>query len=395
MALRDVISTATTSTGGSDEEYIASRYDGLSSGPELTYTFETQEGVPYDGTNRLARQLSPFTFRLVVPEILIDATATGVDVNLLGRAAQDANQKTEQANLIREASGISSITSSTDPNQRLADLQAVYSTGQLLTTTLGETQRAVLTDLTTVADIRYQLEKMLQVPPLTMFVNPNSLSISYTTVQQFTNRSRYGYIFERWGEGQPVLSISGTTGAFIAGANPATATGSLTETSVATGVQFASKRDSAAYQQLMSLFQIYKNNGYIYDTLGHSQAHLMIGAVAIDYDQFTYVGNIDSFEYSYSQDTPHRIEWSMEFTVGRMYDHAEAPVVVAPQSSPTPSVGSVTASELAQVAATSLTPTDTSRYPYLNATGQEQFQASEGQSPGQVIGRYLDPTGLF
>jgi hypothetical protein len=393
MALKDVISTATTSTGGSDEEYIASRYDGLNAGPDLTYTFETQTGVPYDGTNRRARQLSPFTFRLVVPEILSDATATGVDVNLLGRAAQDANEKTSQANQIRAAAGISSVTSSSDPNQRLADLQAVYSSGQVLTTTLGETQRAVLTDLTTVADIRYQLEKMLQVPPLTLFVNPNSLSISYSAVQSFSNRSRYGFIFERWGEDQTTLSISGSTGSFAVGSNPLTATGSQTETSMATGVQFASKRDSAAYQQLVSLFQIFKNNGYIYDTLGHSQAHLMIGAVAIDYDQFTYIGNIESFEYTYNQDTPHRIEWSMEFTVGRMYDHAVAPVVVAPQSSPTPSVGSVTASELAQVASSTLTPTDPSRV--LSVTGAEQFQRSEGQTPLQVVGSYLDPTGLF
>jgi hypothetical protein len=51
MALKDVISTATTSTGGSDEEYIASRYDGLNAGPDLTYTFETQTGVQYDGMN--------------------------------------------------------------------------------------------------------------------------------------------------------------------------------------------------------------------------------------------------------------------------------------------------------------------------------------------------------
>jgi hypothetical protein len=393
MALKDVISTATTSTGGSDEEYIASRYDGLNAGPDLTYTFETQTGVPYDGTNRRARQLSPFTFRLVVPEILSDATATGVDVNLLGRAAQDANEKTSQANQIRAAAGISSVTSSSDPNQRLADLQAVYSSGQVLTTTLGETQRAVLTDLTTVADIRYQLEKMLQVPPLTLFVNPNSLSISYSTVQSFSNRSRYGFIFERWGEGQTTLSISGSTGSFAVGSNPLTATGSQTETSMATGVQFASKRDSAAYQQLVSLFQIFKNNGYIYDTLGHSQAHLMIGAVAIDYDQFTYIGNIESFEYTYNQDTPHRIEWSMEFTVGRVYDHAVAPVVVAPQSSPTPSVGSVTASELAQVASSTLTaPVTLSTL--LGSVG-EQFQRSEGQTPLQVVGSYLDPTGLF
>jgi hypothetical protein len=122
----------------------------------------------------------------------------------------------------------------------------------------------------------------------------------------------------------------------------------MQETSSPTGVQFASKRDSAAYQNFTSLFHFYLNNGYIFDQVGGSEAHLMIGAVAIDYDQMTYVGHIESFEYSYQQDQPHRIEWSMEFIVDQQYDHAEAPVVVLPESSPTPAPGSLTAAELAK-----------------------------------------------
>jgi hypothetical protein len=394
----------TVGDDGATSQYIASRYDGLATGPDLTYTFENQRGVPYDGTNKLARRLSPFTFRLVIPEFLVESLGSyAPDVNLLGRAVQSTDDKSAQANEIRAAIGIPQITGSTSVESVLNGLRSTLSAGQALQTTLGDTERAVLTDLVTVADIQYQVEKMLQVPPLTLFVNPNSLSISHSTVQQYTNRTRYGYVFERWGEGQVTLSISGSTGAFCAGNPSGTAFGPTTlgshENEVPSGVQYASKRDSAAYQQLVSLFQLYKNNGYIYDTVGKSEAHLAVGAVAIDYDQMTYIGNIDSFEYSYTEEMQHRIEWSMEFTVGRMYDHAEEPVVVAPQSTPNPGVGGLSDAELLRLVAD--TPTQNSigngNPSFINVSGTEQFQADEsrGETPLSVVGSYFSPTSLL
>ena len=58
-----------------------------------------------------------------------------------------------------------------------------------------------------------------------------------------------------------------------------------------------------------------------------------MGAIAIDYDQWTYVGTIDSFNFSFQEGLPHRVEWSMEFTVSEMYDHATAPTFVLPMKS--------------------------------------------------------------
>ena len=81
-------------------------------------------------------------------------------------------------------------------------------------------------------------------------------------VQQYNDRTRYGYVFQGWGEEQTRLTISAKCGAFSSGGR---------------GVQYASKRDSAAWQNLMTAFQFYKNNGYIYDTLGKSNAHLFVG----------------------------------------------------------------------------------------------------------------------
>lgn len=408
---------------GNEEQYIASRYDGLAVGPKLTYTYETQTSVPYDGTNKLARLLSPFTLRLVVPEALVEAAGvSATDVNLLGRASKASSDLTSKANAIRSSIGIPQVTGTNSASSNLTSLQATLSSGQALQTTLGTTERAVITDLVTVADIQYQVEKMLQTPPLTLFVNPNTLSINRSSVQQFSNRTRYGKVFERWGQAQVTLSISGSTGAFAAG-NPTATAGVVqssagfagitnSENEVPTGVQFASKRDSAAFQQLMSLFHIYQNNGYIYDTVGRSEAHLFVGSVAIDYDQMTYIGNIDSFEYGYNEENPHRIEWSMEFTVSRMYDLAEEPVVVTPQSTPTPGAGGLSDAELLRlltdtpsqssitVASVPVT-TTVGSIPVpvgdvdINVSGTEQFQPGEGQTPLDVIGAYFTPTGLL
>ena len=171
---------------GTETQYIASTYDGLATGSAISYSFESQAGVPYDGTNKLARLLSPFTFRFVIPEALIESLGSSApDVNLLGRASKESNDYTSQANQIRENIGIPQVTGSSSASSNLTSLRSTLSAGQALSTTNGTINRAVLTDLTTVADIQYQVEKMLQMPPLTLFVNPNSLSINYTTAQQY------------------------------------------------------------------------------------------------------------------------------------------------------------------------------------------------------------------
>lgn len=351
-----------TSEASAESEYIASRMDGLPVGPTLSYTFETQASVPYDGTNELARRLSPFTLRLVVPEALIPADS-GVDVNLIGRGSKTVSENNALANELRQAIGQRIIYNATtsEGEGRLTQLNSTLSAGRVLQTTLGTDNRSVLADNVMVADILYQVERMLQTPPLTLFVNPSDMSITYTAVQQYSQRTRWGKVFERWGEGQPTMTISGSTGAWCAGQDPSAAMGFPSqggENHVATGVQFATKRDSAAFQQFMSLYHLYRNNGYIYDTVEGSEAHLFIGAVAIDYDQMTYIGNIDSFSYSYADDDSHRIQWEMAFTVGRMYDHAESPIVVLPESSPSVTPGSFSTDELMREMAGTPTRTD-------------------------------------
>lgn len=314
---------------------IASRYSGLVTGPRQVYSFETQAGVPVDAGNQLLRDLSPFTIRMVVPSLLNQEPA-GVDVGLIGRANVSQQDNQAAADAVRSLFGVSSVSGS-DSTQVLATLQQIISAGQIMSSATSTTERAVLVDATTAADIAYQVEKMLQTPPLTLLVNPNQFNRTYNSVQQYANRTRKGFIFERWGEAQVSISFSGSTGVFIAGANPINALGpDTTETTSVSGVQTASMRDSAAFQNFISLYQFYRSNGYIYDTVGKTEAHLMVGALAIDYDQFTYVGHIESFDYAHSDQSPHRIEWNMEFIVDQMFDVAQSPIVVKPHIAPQP-----------------------------------------------------------
>jgi len=193
-------------------------------------------------------------------------------------------------------------------------------------------------DRLTAGDIAAQLQTMLEVPPLTLLINPTSMSIQYTSIQQFSQRTRKGYVFQRWGEEQPVMSVSGTIGAFVAGVSPDAGVvppeGGLPSVS---GVQFASKRDSASFQNLMSLLTFYKNAGYIYDTVGNTNANLFVGALAIDYDQWTHVGQFNSFSFGYDENENQngKITFELEFAISQMYDNHQPVENVLPLNSPT------------------------------------------------------------
>jgi hypothetical protein len=340
----------------------ANRYEGIVVGPRMEVGYETQVGQPVDGSRELLRQLSPFSMRFVPPDALL--AAAGADTgSFVGDGADAADQLASNFNPNLMGSALAQVDT-TDIATAIANVFArstalqVSSTGQFNTAELetllangkflqgqGDVNFPTMADATTAADIALQLAAMLAAPPLTLLINPSEFTINYQKLQNYGTRTRFGYIFEGWGQEQPTISFSGSTGAFIGGdassSNSSSLTGQLSrETKTATGVQFAAKRDSAAFQNLMALYTFYRNNGYIYDTVNVSEAHLFIGAVAIDYDQWTYVGHFESFDYAYDESMPNRIEWSMEFKCSRMYDWATSPGLVLPQTSPTQSPSS-------------------------------------------------------
>lgn len=333
---------------------IASRYDGLSAGPRFEYSFETQVGIPVDGSNALLRELSPFTLRILPPDALLAtafnggletnnagaARATSQSVNLISAVASGADLSKVAKGLGEALARVTAIEATTEV------LESFVSSGQFLANQ-GGSYFPTIADAVVAADIALQVRRALEMPPLTLLINPKEMNINYTNIQSYVSRTRFGYVFERWGEEQPTISFSGSTGAFIAGVARANGTDPFADqvtntTSGPSGVQFASKRDSAAWQNLMALYQFYRNNGYIFDNANGTEAHQFIGTIAIDYDQWTYVGTIESFEYSYEENIQHRMEWSIEFRVSAMFDNGETTAVVLPQIAPTSSPSSPT-----------------------------------------------------
>jgi len=156
-------------------------------------------------------------------------------------------------------------------------------------------------------------------------------------------------VFQAWGEEQVRLNVSARTGAFYAGTRPfddvpqnfqglgGPGQGLVGQTSVVSGMQFASKRDSASWQNFMSLMTIYRNNGYIYDLIGESEAHWWIGMIAISYDQWTYTGHFDRLSFGYDETNPHSITFDFDFTASFVFDNAQRDLQVLPIRSPTPS----------------------------------------------------------
>lgn len=336
----------------------ANRYEAVVVGPRLSTSYEIQDGQPVDGTSALLRDLSPFQIRFVPPDILLDLAGvslesallatTSINVDLIAAAARGADTSLNATSLANALSRVSAIQITSTGQFDTAALESLIANGEFLAGQ-GDESTPTITNIATAADIALQLQTLLSAPPLILLVNPREMSVSYTNLQNYGTRTRYGFVFERWGQEQPGMSLSGTTGAFIAGvtdsANSSSLTGQVSgKNSSVSGVQFAAKRDSAAWQNLMALYTFYRNNGYIFDTLGQSEAHHFIGSIAIDYDQWTYVGHFESFNYSYDEGMPHRIEWSAEFKISRMYDWSSSPSVVLPQTAPTQSLSSSRAS---------------------------------------------------
>lgn len=300
----------------SREDLIARRYDGLSVGPRLVYSFETQDTIPVDGVRPLLRQLSPFTLSFIPPQIISDG-ANSINVNVLARANRSTQDYQNIANEYRNSFGTGSVTGT--PSQALQRLQFIVSAGEVIRGASSTRERSVIVDQYTAADIALQVEQMLQFPPLTLLVNPNSFSVDYTQVQEYGDRSRKGYNFERWGEEQPSISFGGSTSAFVTSKFPNSFNKAFS------GYGWAAKRNSAAFQNFMALYTFYRNNGLIHDQITRTEAHHMVGAIAITWDQWTYIGHMESFDYSYSPDMPGRIEWSISFKPDIMFDNANSP----------------------------------------------------------------------
>ena len=308
------------------------RYANLHVGPDLTVGYEPNTALSVDGSDALLRGLSPFVLQ-VEPPLVIGSepfvqTKNKPPTGLYRAAAVARNGFSNARVALAAPTFVQSNVRGSDATEEVPEGGAKSSGGtrnksgdgtQSVTAgghVAGKLGEPAISDLRAATDIFFQLQAVLQTPPLVLLINPQSLSISYTKIQQFSDRTRTGYVFHAWGEEQPKMSIEARCGAFISGGK---------------GVQVASKRDSAAWQNLMTAFHLYRNNGYIYDTVGQSLANHFIGALSIRYDQWIYYGHMESFSWTYEEGNQFGgVTFGMEFSISSMMDTAPVPLNIQP-----------------------------------------------------------------
>jgi len=334
----------------------------LTTGPSTSVNYVPQVGtIPIIGSDVTARAYSPFTFSILPPLLYLQnpdllfgqgaerqsTIANGkplppLDLGIIGKSSirnitDFRSTVTRLRGLSQQGANLTRSGGLTPPGQQPRTAvggrvtnRPLGGSGGGLSSTDNQKITYAISDQQSAQDIANQLNRILNVPPLTLYVNPTQMQTTFGKVQQYTERSRYGYIYQTWGEEQVKLSVSAKIGAFLAGRSGAA-------TYVADGVQFAAKRNSASFQQLMNLLTFYKNNGYIYDTITKVHTPQMIGIVSIEYDQNTYLGYFDSFSWGYTEQNQNGgIEFSFEFTVTQQYDNAQSNTV-SPLVSPIPS----------------------------------------------------------
>lgn len=356
----------------------ASDYSSLTAGPSTGLLYEGPKARAVDGTKKSLRHPvygSPFTLRIVPPAPLLAALAGRGEVRVGGafdavlrqqRAAVEAQivAGTAPAAAVEQLLGtranvtpgfaiIDAALSTTTNFRQSQEYRKTVSRNLLpgsaspAPTLIGGNGKRLtdqkqapgnepaLADLRQAQSILRQVAAMQAAPPLTLLINPQSLSLTYAKKQVYQERNRNGLIFQAWGEEQVQLAVSGRAGAFYTGALKPEVD-EQGKTSSTSGVQWASRRDSATWQNFSSLFTFYLSNGLLHNPDG-SEAHLWVGNVEIRYDQFIYWGNFDTFNFSFTEEQQGGvIDFDFSFTVSEMMDVAQRGPVL-PQKGPTPS----------------------------------------------------------
>ena len=315
------------------------------------------------------------------PDLLTGTEKGKVNMGLYDSAISNNSNFNNFTSAVASYNQPNGSASFSQANNRDFATEQATSVGARSTTRLSDDMQSdqmfesAITDMQVAEEMAIQLDTILKAPPITFYINPTSFAITYTKKHQFTERTRYGFIYQAWGEDQPKISISGRIGSFVSGQGNS-------RVAVPTGHQFGSKLDSASFQQLMALLTLYKNNGYVYDVLGRSNAHHLVGCIAIEYDGFTYFGHIESFEWGYEEtNVAGGINYSFQFTVSRMYDNSESSLLtVQPLNSPVPVPGNPTSG--------SQTPNSTSvdnRFVDRNVEIQNFAQTQANTTPPRVL----------
>ncbi len=139
---------------------------------------------------------------------------------------------------------------------------------------------------------------------LVLHVNPNSMSIKYTTAIS-TIQTKGGFVEQHWGDGTQSIDFEMATGGFMR-----LYTGLSANTSpYATG---GTRRETLAYESYLDILALFHNNGSVYDTSG--QVALQ-GKIRITFDGGTYYGWFTTFSVTEGTDKPYQFIMNASFEV--------------------------------------------------------------------------------
>lgn len=295
----------------------------IPTGRRFDLNYEPQTGLPVDGGDPLYRLYSPFVLQYLPPA---DAQAYLGDMSVKANRSNVPNV----AILSQALQGAYGVTNAYDngiSQQSYNSMEALAQQQAYRNLSMGEGAESSFVGSAQTLSYLSQLFALINLPPLQFLINPNSMQLTYTKIQDFSSRTRKNRVFKAWGEDQPKISFSAMTGGFIAQASQGNASldnfFTLMDTPAPnspSGLQYASKRHSLAFQHFMEILQMYQNACLIYDKIFDTEAHLGVGSFMVHYDQMTYEGLIESFDYSYNEETPNSLQFNFDFTVSKMYD---------------------------------------------------------------------------
>ncbi len=130
-------------------------------------------------------------------------------------------------------------------------------------------------------------------------VNPTDLSPSFTRRVERT-QTRGGWVEQDFGEELDQVSSSFKSGAFI---------------NVHEGLAKKNPWDTFAFDRIMDLYELYRNNGLIYDDHGRP---VFRGSILMMYDTAIYLGYFTDLELQWKAENPFSLEGSFNFKAERI-----------------------------------------------------------------------------
>ena len=270
----------------------------------LLFPEDSPTHFPIDFTNQNLRQYSPFILEVLPPEQKSEYLSHPSTAPFQSPLRLD-NAPRSRAQLAQGNSFAPRLSSLAGP-----PISPVNGSARSKLSETIDMVDPAYTDRLSQADFAIQHRPLDTLPPIVFMINPSSFEVSYSSIQAFQEQTRYGFVFQRWGEELPTISISCTIGAFVAGNSSSIGYNGLTHTA---------RKDSAAFRHLMAIFAVYRNSATIADRLGRSRATHAVGRHIIHYDGQTWEGRIESMSYGLEEARQNGgIAFDLSFTV---YSH--------------------------------------------------------------------------